>query len=163
MAASPPWRQLVRMQCACSTACCSLADASSIHVAYTARALQPLMKSQHRKTEEKLPGWGKVPNPQDWKVIDALEGDGAQGKSRIAAKVSPVECSQWVLSCTGTVGMPTVSPVTHALQLAGCACHLNCLGCVACGTVSSALITNMFEHADQMHDNAVMPCVLLCG
>jgi hypothetical protein len=30
------------------------------------------MRSKHRSGPRNLPGWGSVPNPEDWKAIDEL-------------------------------------------------------------------------------------------
>ena len=55
---------------------------------------QAKVKSAHcRNSERALPGWGKVANPADWKVVDdapddaRYDGPGTQGIRRVRAGV----------------------------------------------------------------------------
>lgn len=34
--------------------------------------MQVRTRSKHRRGAAALPGWGHVPNPEDWKVVDAV-------------------------------------------------------------------------------------------
>lgn len=38
--------------------------------------VQPRLRAKHRTRGKGLPGWGSVPNPEDWRVIDEMEDEG---------------------------------------------------------------------------------------
>ncbi|MEW5299917.1 MAG: hypothetical protein WDW36_002887 [Sanguina aurantia] len=51
---------------------------------------RPRLRAKHRTRGKGLPGWGSVPNPEDWRVIDEMEDEGTgagAGKSRIVGGV----------------------------------------------------------------------------
>ena len=59
--------------------------------------LQPKVKSRsHGKSGRQLPGWGRVANPADWKVVDDADDNdhgGAAAVSRIVAQMQPLDLS----------------------------------------------------------------------
>lgn len=59
--------------------------------------LQPKVKSRsHGKSGRQLPGWGRVANPADWKVVDEADdndGGGSAAVSRIVAQMQPLDLS----------------------------------------------------------------------
>lgn len=50
---------------------------------------QVRMRPKHKSGPRALPGWGNVPNPEDWKVVDEAPEDqlasGGQGARSVAA------------------------------------------------------------------------------
>jgi len=71
------------------------------------------VRTKHRSSAKALPGWGSVPNPEDWKVVDEADDHMGHGSSRIAQQVQQLHLDP------ATDTAPTTSSAAPAAAVGG--------------------------------------------
>ena len=85
------------------------------------RPAAPVLRSRHRTAARALPGWGRVDNPEDWRVVDEANEEDEAAAAAAAAGASRIAATVQQLSLDGLPGGAGVGTLADAVAAAAAA------------------------------------------